>query len=130
MRRAVKPKQQELLDIANREQAWAGHRPAIDKLGGLLPDLVLYLQWDRALARVVDPRTIELLLMIGRSQEMVFLLRIDLNPADGKPAFTFRGKHYRNPGQKYDLFDDVFRAIREALAAGTASLMSFDDQKR
>ena len=64
----------------------------------------------------------ELLLEIGRGREMVFRLRIDLRTADGKPIFTFRGKHYRNPGQKYDLFDDVFRAIREALAAGTASL--------
>jgi hypothetical protein len=119
MRRAVKPKQQELFSIANREQSWAGPQPAIDKLRDLLPDLVLYLEWDAALARVVDPRTIELLLTIGLGREMAFRLRIDLNPAGGKPVFRFSGKDYRNPGQKYDLFDDLFRALREAIAAGT-----------
>ena len=122
MRKAVQPKQQELLSIANREQSWAGPRPALDKLGDLLPDLVRHLQWDAASARIPDPRTVELRLKISRGLEMDFRLRIDLNTADGKPVFTFRGKQYRNPAQKYDLFDDLFRAIREALASGTPSL--------
>jgi hypothetical protein len=113
---------QELLDIAKREQAWAGPRPAIDKLGGLLSDLVRYLAWGRALASVVDTKTIELRLAIARGIDMAFRLRIELNTAGGKPIFRFRGKEYHNPGQKYDLFDDVFRTIREALAAGTSSL--------
>ena len=122
MRKAVQPKQQELLSIPNREQSWAGPRPALDKLGDLLPDLVRHLQWDAASARIPDPRTVELRLKISRGLEMDFRLRIDLNTADGKPVFTFRGKQYRNPAQKYDLFDDLFRAIREALASGTPSL--------
>ena len=119
MRKAVQPKQQELLSIANREQSWAGPRPAIDKLGDLLPDLVRHLEWDAASARVLDPRTVELRLKISRGLEMDFRLRIDLNTADGKPVFTFRGKQYGNPGQKYDLCDDVYLAMREAIAAGT-----------
>ena len=122
MRKAVQPKQQELLSIPNREQSWAGPRPALDKLGDLLPDLVRHLEWDAASARIPDPRTVELRLKISRGLEMDFRLRIDLNTADGKPVFTFRGKQYRNPAQKYDLFDDLFRAIREALASGTPSL--------
>jgi len=122
MRKAVQPKQQELLSIANREQSWAGPRPALDKLGDLLPDLVRHLEWDAASARIPDPRTVELRLKISRGLEMDFRLRIDLSTADGKPVFTFRGKQYRNPAQKYDLFDDLFRAIREALASGTPSL--------
>ena len=122
MRKAVQPKQQELLSIPNREQSWAGPRPALDKLGDLLPDLVRHLQWDAASARIPDPRTVELRLKISRGLEMDFRLRIDLNTADGKPVFTFRGKQYRNPAQKYDLFDDLFRTIREALASGTPSL--------
>jgi hypothetical protein len=85
----------------------------------LLPDLVGYLEWDAAFARAVDPRTIEMRLMIGRGLEIVFRLRIDLDTADGKPVLRFRGKQYRNPAQKYDLFDDVYRAIREAIAAGS-----------
>ena len=116
------PTKQELVNIANREQAWAGPRPAIGKLGGLLPDLVRHLEWDRALARVVDTKTIELRLAIARGVDMAFRLRIDLDAAKGKPVFFFRGKQYHNPGQKYDLFDDVFRAIREAIAAGTSSM--------
>ena len=122
MRKAVQPKQQELLSIPNREQSWAGPRPALDKLGDLLPDLVRHLQWDAASARIPDPRTVELRLKISRGLEMDFRLRIDLSTADGKPVFTFRGKQYRNPAQKYDLFDDLFRTIREALASGTPSL--------
>ena len=113
------PTKQELLAIAKREQAWAGPRPAIDKLRDLLPDLVRHLEWDAASARVLDPRTVELRLKISRGLEMDFRLRIDLSTADGKPVFTFRGKQYRNPAQKYDLFDDVYRAIREAIAAGS-----------
>ena len=91
------PTKQELLAIAKREQAWAGPRPALDKLGDLLPDLVRHLQWDAASARIPDPRTVELRLKISRGLEMDFRLRIDLNTADGKPVFTFRGKQYRNP---------------------------------
>jgi hypothetical protein len=84
----------------------------------LLVEMIRYFCWPEAMAKAVDPRTIQLTLEVSKVKT-VFRLRIDQSNADGKPVLSFRGKQYSNPGQKYDLFHDVFRAIREAIAAGT-----------
>jgi hypothetical protein len=92
-------------------------KKGFEALDELLAELTKYFCWPLAMAKVADG-VIELSMEVDQVRS-VFRLRIDLDTADGKPVFTFRGKQYRNPGQKYDLGDAVYLAIREAIAGGT-----------
>jgi len=104
-----------LCDLSIREPA--ERKKSLAALDELLAELTKYFCWPLAMAKVADG-VIELSIEVDKVKS-VFRLRIDFNTADGKPVFTFPGKRYRNPGQKYDLCDDVYLAIREAIAAGT-----------
>ena len=115
MRGGMKTRYEMLRDISIREPA--ERKKSFAALDELLAELTKYFCWPLAMAKVADG-VIELSIEVDKVKS-VFRLRIDFNTAAGKPVFTFRGKHYRNPGQKYDLCDDVYLAMREAIAAGT-----------
>jgi hypothetical protein len=111
----MKTRYQMLCDTSIEEGA--ERKKSFAALDELLVELTKYFCWPLAMAKVADG-VIELSIEADEVKS-VFRLRIDFNTADGKPVFTFRGKQYGNPGQKYDLCDDVYLAMREAIAAGT-----------